>query len=127
MTCREAVPTPEQPTLLAGRSAEVGATVVVADRVAQADERVITQAASLHERGVRIRTLEGFYAEWLGKLPVSELERASLFFDISELHNSRFARFKRLMDLAVSVLARWCSRWPYPWWPSAIWWRTGDR
>ena len=103
MTRREAVPTPEQPTPLASRSAEVGATVVVLDRVAQADERVITQAASLHERGVRIRTLEGFYAEWLGKLPVSELERASLFFDISELHDSRFARFKRLMDLAIAV------------------------
>jgi len=103
MTRREAVPTPEQPTPLAARSAEVGATVVVLDRVAQADERVITQAASLHERGVRIRTLEGFYAEWLGKLPVSELERASLFFDISELHDSRFARFKRLMDLAIAV------------------------
>ena len=103
MTRREAVPTPEQPTPLDGRSAEVGATVVVLDRVAQADERVITQAASLHERGVRIRTLEGFYGEWLGKLPVSELERASLFFDISELHNSSFARFKRLMDLAIAV------------------------
>jgi len=103
MTRREAVPTPEQPTPLASRSAEVGATVVVLDRVAQADERVITQAASLHERGVRIRTLEGFYAEWLGKLPVSELERASLFFDISELHDNGFARFKRLMDLAIAV------------------------
>jgi len=71
--------------------------------MAQADERVIAQAAELHERGVRIRTLEDFYGEWLGKLPVSELERASLFFDISEVHNSGFARFKRLMDLAIAV------------------------
>lgn len=100
---RDVVPTPEAPRPLADAAAAARATVVVLDRVAQADERVITQAASLHERGIRIRTLEGFYGEWLGKLPVSELERASLFFDISELHNSGFARFKRLMDLAISI------------------------
>ncbi len=103
MSRRDAVPTPEQVRPLAASAEELGATVVVLDRVAQADERVISQAATLHERGVRIRTLEGFYGEWLGKLPVSELERASLFFDISELHDSGFARFKRLMDLAIAV------------------------
>ena len=103
MSRREAIPTPDDRKPVATVAAEVGATVVVLDRMAQADERVITQAAALHERGVRIRTLEGFYAEWLGKLPVSELERASLFFDISEVHNSGFARFKRLMDLAIAV------------------------
>lgn len=100
---RDALPTPEHVRPLAATAADLGATVVVLDRVAQADERVITQAATLHERGVRIRTLEGFYAEWLGKLPVSELERASLFFDISEVHDGGFARFKRLMDLAIAV------------------------
>ena len=100
---RDAIPTADDPRSITTVAAEVGATVVVLDRLARADERVITQAATLHERGVRIRTLEGFYAEWLGKLPVSELERASLFFDISELHDNRFARLKRLMDLAIAV------------------------
>jgi len=100
---RDGVPTPENDHPIAEHAREVGATVVVLDRMAQADERVIAQAAELHERGVRIRTLEDFYGEWLGKLPVSELERASLFFDISEVHNSGFARFKRLMDLAIAV------------------------
>ncbi len=100
---RDAIPTPDDPRPITTVANEVGATVVVLDRMAQTDERVITQAAALHERGIRIRTLEAFYGEWLGKLPVSELERASLFFDISEVHNTGFARFKRLMDLAVAV------------------------
>ncbi len=100
---RDAIPTPDDPGPITTVADEVGATVVVLDRMAQTDERVITQAAALHERGIRIRTLEAFYGEWLGKLPVSELERASLFFDISEVHNTGFARFKRLMDLVIAV------------------------
>ena len=50
---------------------------------------VVAQAAALHAQGVRVRTLSLFYEEWLGKLPVSELERASLLFDIGELHRAR--------------------------------------
>ena len=45
----------------------------------------MVQAAALHESGVRVRTLSLFYDEWLGKLPVSELERISLLFDMGEL------------------------------------------
>lgn len=80
------------------------ATVVVLDRIAQTDDEVVSQAASLHEAGLRVRTLVQFYEEWLGKLPVGELERASLFFDISEIHRLRYARFKRLIDLAIGLL-----------------------
>ena len=40
-----------------------------------------------------------FYEEWLGKLPVSELERASLLFDIGELHRAGYGRAKRLVDV----------------------------
>jgi lipopolysaccharide/colanic/teichoic acid biosynthesis glycosyltransferase len=83
---------------------DVGASVVVIDRYAQADDRVIAQAATLHESGIRVRTLQGFYEEWLGKLPVSELERASLFFDIGELHRARYGRMKRIMDLALALI-----------------------
>ncbi len=83
---------------------EGGATVIVLDRVAQADPEIVAQAAALHESGLRVRTLVQFYEEWLGKLPVSELERASLFFDISEIHRVRYARLKRLVDLAVAII-----------------------
>jgi lipopolysaccharide/colanic/teichoic acid biosynthesis glycosyltransferase len=80
------------------------ASVVVLDREALGVDDVVAQAAALHEAGVRVRTLLQFYEEWLGKLPVGELERASLFFDISEVHRARYARVKRMVDVAVGVL-----------------------
>ncbi|MGQ0832767.1 MAG: sugar transferase [Microthrixaceae bacterium] len=80
------------------------ATVVVLDAVAQADERVVAQAAELHVRGLRVRTLTGFYEEWLGKLPLPELERASMLFDIGELHRAPYGRAKRLLDLCVALV-----------------------
>ena len=52
----------------------------------------MTQAALLHAKGVRVRTLTLFYDEWLGKLPLSELERLSLLFDINEIHRPLYAR-----------------------------------
>ncbi|HJR27008.1 MAG TPA: sugar transferase, partial [Acidimicrobiales bacterium] len=79
-------------------------TVLVLDRAAQDADAVVAQAAVLHERGVRVRTLSGFYEEWLGKLPVSELERASLFFDIGELHRTRYGRAKRLFDVPFALV-----------------------
>ncbi len=74
------------------------ATVVVLDRDGLADHSIVAQAAELHESGVRIRTLSLFYDEWLGKLPVSELERIGLFFDIGELHRAQYGRVKRILD-----------------------------
>lgn len=79
------------------------ATVVVLSREATIDESIVVQAASLHEAGVRVRTLSLFYEEWLGKLPVFELERVSLMFDVGELHRWRYGRVKRLLDLAIGV------------------------
>jgi lipopolysaccharide/colanic/teichoic acid biosynthesis glycosyltransferase len=81
----------------------VGATVVVLDREAQADESIVAQAATLHEHGVRIRTLTLFYDEWLGKLPLAELERVSLMFDIGEIHQARYGRVKRMVDAMVGL------------------------
>ncbi|MCB0971020.1 MAG: sugar transferase [Acidimicrobiales bacterium] len=80
------------------------ASVVVLDRDALGVPDVVSQAASLHEGGVRVRTLSQFYEEWLGKLPVGELERASLFFDIGEVHRVRYARIKRMLDVALAML-----------------------
>lgn len=113
---------PEQPAVLAAhllpaRATEADGTrplvevvlgqqgsVIVLDRTAQSDADVVSQAAVLHEAGVRVRTLVQFYEEWLGKLPVGELERATLFFDISELHRVRYARVKRLIDLVLGII-----------------------
>ena len=83
--------------------AEHGATVLVLDRGALGPG-VIEQAATLHEGGVRVRTLLEFYEEWLAKLPISELERESLFFDISEIHYVPYARTKRIIDVTCGIL-----------------------
>jgi lipopolysaccharide/colanic/teichoic acid biosynthesis glycosyltransferase len=80
------------------------ATVVVLSRVAQGDDDVVLQATSLHEAGVRIRTLSMFYEQWLGKLPIAELERVSLLFDIGELHAAGYARVKRLVDVGIATV-----------------------
>ena len=82
---------------------EAGAVVVVLDRAAQNDDAVVAQAALLHERGVRIRTLSLFYDEWLGKLPVGELERMALMFDIGEVHRARYGRVKRQIDIVLAT------------------------
>lgn len=81
-----------------------GATLIVLAQSAQAEERVVAQAADLHAAGVRIRTLTQFSSEWLGKLPLSELERASLLFDIGDVHRATYARLKRIIDLALALL-----------------------
>jgi lipopolysaccharide/colanic/teichoic acid biosynthesis glycosyltransferase len=90
-----------QPLIDAVRRSDAAA--VVLDRTAQADDSIVAQAAELHEAGVRIRTLSLFYDQWIGKLPVSELERVSLLFDIGEIHRGFYGRTKRLMDVAAAV------------------------
>lgn len=83
--------------------AEVDASILVLDLLAQSDESVVAQAAELHGRGVRIRTLWLFYDEWFAKLPLSELERVALMFDIGELHRLQYGRVKRLVDGVAAV------------------------
>lgn len=82
---------------------DIGANLVVVDRAALADDVVVAQVAELHEIGLRVRPLSQFYEEWLGKLPVSELERASLMFDIREVHEVRYLRVKRAIDVVAGV------------------------
>jgi lipopolysaccharide/colanic/teichoic acid biosynthesis glycosyltransferase len=93
----------EDPESLLELASRTGATVLVLSREAAADERIVDRAAALHERGVRIRTLSLFYEEWLGKLPLAELERVALMFDIGEIHRLRYGRVKRAFDVVVAV------------------------
>lgn len=79
------------------------ASVLVLSRNAQVDDGVISQAASIHSAGVRVRSLLSFYEEWLGKIPIVELERMSLMFDIGELHRRHYVRVKRLFDFAFGA------------------------
>lgn len=80
------------------------ATVTVLAHEAQSVESVVAQVAVLHEGGMRIRPLADFYEEWLGKLPMGELERTSMLFDIGELHRARYARIKRVIDIPIALL-----------------------
>lgn len=89
---------------LVDAAAASAATVVVLDRAAQADQGTVEQAGALHARGLRVRTLALFYEEWLGKLPVADLERSAVMFDIGELHRARYSRLKRLSDIAIGAV-----------------------
>jgi lipopolysaccharide/colanic/teichoic acid biosynthesis glycosyltransferase len=79
------------------------ANVLVLDREAQASPSVVAQAAEVHQQGLRVRTMSLFYEEWLGMLPLSELERVSLMFDIGEVHRSQYGRVKRVLDLVMAL------------------------
>jgi lipopolysaccharide/colanic/teichoic acid biosynthesis glycosyltransferase len=99
-------PRPDRARPLVELVSDIRANLVVLDRSALDDPVVVTQAAALHEDGVRVRTLSQFYDEWLGKFPMSELERVSMFFDISELHGGGgYGRWKRLLDLFLGAAA----------------------
>jgi len=100
----DVMPRPGQPRPLAQLLNSANANLVVLDRESQQREEIVAQAAELHSKGVRIRTLSLFYDVWFGKLPISELERISLLFDINEIHRPAYARSKRFLDLVVAVI-----------------------
>ncbi len=80
------------------------ANLIVLSETAQRHESIVAQAAALHEAGVRVRGLGSFYDEWLGKLPLTELRRTGMWFDIRDLHEMFYQRIKRLMDIAIALL-----------------------
>lgn len=89
---------------LVQRALELSASVVVLDPVAEADGSVIDQAAELHSRGIRVRTYAQFTDAWLGKVPLADLERASLLFDVGEVHRARYGRLKRMVDIVFGLV-----------------------
>lgn len=82
---------------------EFSPSLLVLDVAAQANPVVVAQASRLHAEGARVRTLSLFYEEWLGKLPLSELEKVALLFDIGEVHRTRYVRTKRVADIAIGA------------------------
>ena len=92
----------ETPLLSACRASE--ATVLVLSEEAQRDDRIVMQAGALHQEGVRVRSLEGFYDEWFGKLPLSSLSRMALMTDIGEVHRGSYPHTKRVVDIAAAIV-----------------------
>lgn len=97
-------PTPTTSSPMLDLAEQADASIVVLDRGAQVDQTLVDQVAVLHERGLRVRTLSLFYEQFLFRLPVGELERVSLMFDIGEIHRARYARRKRLLDITIALL-----------------------
>lgn len=84
---------------------DVDADVLILGLAAQEDPRVVAQSAQLHKEGLKIRTVSLFTEEYLGKLPVADLERVSLLFDVGEVHRLRYQRAKRIVDIVIAFLA----------------------
>jgi lipopolysaccharide/colanic/teichoic acid biosynthesis glycosyltransferase len=89
---------------LVARAVETGATLVVLDRDAEGDDSIVDQAAELHGRGIRVRSYSLFVDQWLGKVPLFELERVSLLFDVGEVHRTRYGRVKRILDVTFGLV-----------------------
>ncbi|MGH9086036.1 MAG: sugar transferase [Acidimicrobiales bacterium] len=104
LSVTEATAAADGPSPLEALSVSGLPTVLVLDKEAQDVAGIVSQAAALHERGVRVRSLSLFYEEWLGKLPLSELERASLLFDIGEVHRAGYGRAKRILDVPLALV-----------------------
>src|SRR5579872_396880 len=102
---RDVLPAGDDSRPLETLARDVGATLVVLGREAQACDEIVAQTAVLHRRGVRVRTLSLFYEQWLGRLPISELGGLALLFDVNEVHRPVYARTKRLADVALAVVA----------------------
>lgn len=98
---------PERPDDVAERIAsvadELSPDVLILDNLAQADPAVVATAATLHAGGMRVRTPSLFAEEHLGKIPLSDLERTALLFDIGELHRMQYVRTKRLLDVILTL------------------------
>ena len=78
-------------------------TTLVLGAAASVDPRVIDQAEQLHGEGLRVRSLDDFYDESLGKLPLTTLDRFALMGDIESVHGG-YAPLKRAIDLAFAAL-----------------------
>jgi lipopolysaccharide/colanic/teichoic acid biosynthesis glycosyltransferase len=79
------------------------ATLLVLSQRASIDPQLVDQAETLHRSGVKVRLLEDFYDEWLGKLPVSSLDRFALMGDIESVHGT-YSSLKRGIDLVCAAI-----------------------
>ncbi len=94
---------PDDDLVETARSENIGMLIV--DMATLAAPQTVSEISRLHREGVRVRTVSLFSEEFLGKIPLADLERTSLLFDIGELHRVQYVRWKRMIDIAFGVLA----------------------
>lgn len=82
---------------------ELDVTLLVLGSVAEHDEHVGQEALKVHAGGVRVRTMDAFYDEFLGKVQLAELGRMALLSDVGEVHGN-YASVKRVIDLLAAVV-----------------------
>ena len=78
------------------------ATTLVLGTRASTNPLVLEQAEELHQRGLQIRSVDDFYDEFLGKLPLSALDRFAMMTDVESVHGA-YAPLKRAIDLACAA------------------------
>lgn len=80
------------------------ATILVLSIRAQDDPKLMADVRELHRSGIRVRTLVGFYEQWLGKLSLQEVSNMALMVDHFDIHRMIYGRLKRTMDIAAGFL-----------------------
>jgi lipopolysaccharide/colanic/teichoic acid biosynthesis glycosyltransferase len=88
---------------LADACRERGATTLVLGAAPSTHPFVIDAAEELHREGVRVRSLDDFYDESIGKLPLSSLDRFALMGDVESLHGA-YAPLKRTIDIVLAIV-----------------------
>jgi lipopolysaccharide/colanic/teichoic acid biosynthesis glycosyltransferase len=92
------------PGSLAAQVRSVDATILVLSIRAQDDPSIMAEVRDLHRSGIRVRTLVGFYEQWLGKLSLQEVSNMALMVDHFDIHRMIYGRVKRTMDIVAGLL-----------------------
>lgn len=79
-------------------------TLIVLSEDAYRSASIIEAVSHAHGSGVRVRSMLSFYNDWIGKVPVRELESTSLLFDVREIHQVGYARVSRIIDVGIALL-----------------------
>ena len=78
------------------------ATTLVLGTRASVNPEVLAQAEEMHQRGLQIRSVDDFYDEFLGKLPLSALDRVAMMTDVESVHGA-YAPLKRAIDVTCAL------------------------
>ena len=97
-------PSSQVPGSLAEQVRSVDATILVLSVRAQDDPLIMAEVRELHRSGVRVRTLVGFYEQWLGKLSLQEVSNMALMVDHFDIHRMIYGRVKRAMDVTAGLV-----------------------